>query len=143
MKKLKKIIFDNFSLTQNTDPKRSQANTKKRKCICNNTNTSKQDFTINDFDIFSSNLTSPGNSASSISSSVSLSSINSDTNQENILPTFSPGHKECKCSQFDYTIENQIRIKHKQIELINENLPLTFDILDKCQTLSSTYQTGQ
>lgn len=35
-----------------------------------------------------------------------------------------------------------MRLKHKQIELINENLPLSFEILDRCQMISSTNSTN-
>ena len=39
----------------------------------------------------------------------------------------------CACTRFDYTFDNQIRLRHRQIELITENLPLSFDILEKLQ----------
>ncbi len=41
--------------------------------------------------------------------------------------------QNCRCCQFEYSIENQILLKHKQIDLLRENLPLSFDLLDKCQ----------
>ena len=39
----------------------------------------------------------------------------------------------CSCSKFDYTFDNQIRLRHRQIELVSENMPLSFDVLEKCQ----------
>jgi hypothetical protein len=39
----------------------------------------------------------------------------------------------CKLCQFEYSTENQILLRHKQFDLLRENLPLSFDLLDKCQ----------
>lgn len=55
---------------------------------------------------------------------------------------FNKNLKDCNCTHFDYTLENQMRLKHKQIELINENLPLSFEILDRCQAISATNSTN-
>ena len=39
---------------------------------------------------------------------------------------------DCK-PKFNSKLENQIKLKHKKYELMNENLPLAFDLVDKCQ----------
>ena len=39
----------------------------------------------------------------------------------------------CKSCHLEYSTENHILLKHKQIDLLRENLPLSFDLLDKCQ----------
>ncbi len=90
----------------------------------------------------STNPTSSNSSVCSQETSSDSSANNSDyedsiTNSALLSFSATKGQNDCKCSHFDYTIENQIRLRHKQVELINENLPLSFDILDRCQMLSS------
>jgi hypothetical protein len=48
---------------------------------------------------------------------------------------FKSSHRSycCKLCQFEYSTENQILLRHKQFDLLRENLPLSFDLLDKCQ----------
>ena len=81
-----------------------------------------------------SNLSSPNSTESSICTSYS--------SEPNLFPewplVFDSHEKECRCAEFEYTVENQIRLRHKQIELIAENVPLAFDLLDRCQMLSQT-----
>ena len=39
---------------------------------------------------------------------------------------------DCKL-KFNAKLENQIKLKHKKYDLLNENMPLAFDLVDKCQ----------
>ena len=81
-------------------------------------------------------MSSPNSSGSSV---CTTSSCSSEPHLFAEWPLIFNAHeKECKCAEFEYTAENQIRLRHKQIELIAENVPLAFDLLDRCQMLSQT-----
>jgi hypothetical protein len=43
-----------------------------------------------------------------------------------------PSCADCKL-KFNARLENQIKLKHKKYDLLNENVPLAFDLVDKCQ----------